>query len=38
MDGFGYKQDFLSDKSLKEWVKPTQASNETYGESVNQNF
>jgi hypothetical protein len=31
MDGFPRKSDFLSEKSMKEWVKPTQASNETYG-------
>lgn len=31
MDGFSNKPDILSEKSLKEWVRPSQASNETYG-------
>ncbi|KAI6244146.1 Beta-lactamase domain-containing protein [Aphelenchoides fujianensis] len=31
LDGFPHKPDLLSDRSLREWVKPTAASNETYG-------
>ncbi|KAI6232292.1 Beta-lactamase domain-containing protein [Aphelenchoides besseyi] len=31
LDGFTYRRDLLSDKSLREWIKPSQASNGTYG-------
>ncbi|KAI6173571.1 Beta-lactamase domain-containing protein [Aphelenchoides besseyi] len=31
LDGFTYRPDLLSEKSLREWIKPSQASNGTYG-------